>query len=36
MKEACVIEQIPDKTIKKVEEDIEKNDLGKAEIDYTG
>ena len=30
MKEACVIEKIPIKTIKKVEEDIEKNDLGKA------
>nr|WP_146173687.1 DUF6584 family protein [Paenisporosarcina sp. OV554] len=30
MKEACVIEKIPVKTIKKVEEDIEKNDLGKA------
>ncbi|MGB5945660.1 DUF6584 family protein [Paenisporosarcina sp.] len=30
MKEACVIEKIPVKTLKKIEEDIEKSDLGKA------
>ena len=29
-KEACFIEKIPIKTIKKIEDDIEKNDLGKA------